>query len=350
MGRVPVEEGDPASETVWAAPIPEWNQPVELVADILWVRTRLPFALDHINLWLLDDGDGWTAIDTGYGDERTWALWGGLLAGVLARKPLHRVLVTHHHPDHLGSAGWLCRRTGAPLLMSRVEWLTGRMLQLDTSPEFVAAGEAYDRRAGLDQTAVAARRQRGNAYRPGVTAVPAQVELLEAGQVIRLGGSDWRVIIGRGHAPAQVTLYSAERGLLLAADQILPRITPVVGIWPSTADPDPLGDFQASLALYEDLPADTLVLPGHERPYRGLGPRITGLRQHHQERLERALSLVRAQVTTAQVMRGLFTRELDSHQIGFALAEALAHLRALQRQGLVGSILDDMGVERFTRI
>ncbi len=345
----PVETGDPTREVVWAAPVPELGRPVELVPGIRWLRLALPFALDHINLWLLDDGEGCTLIDAGYGDARTRAIWEALLAGPLAGRPIRRILATHFHPDHLGQAGWLCRKLGVPLLMTRTEWLTGRMLQLDTSPEFVEAGLAQDRRAGLPEALVRRRAERGNAYRLGVTPVPATIELLADGDRLEIGGTVWQVIVGRGHAPEMATLFSAERRILIAADQLLPRITPVVGIWPTTPERDPLGAFVESLDRFDDLPWDTLVLPSHERPYRGLHPRLAGLRAHHEARLARTAELCARLTTVAEVMAGLFDRELDLHQTGFAVAETLAHLRALERRGAIRRWTEPDGVDRYVR-
>ncbi|MDX6748992.1 MBL fold metallo-hydrolase [Geminicoccaceae bacterium 1502E] len=338
---------DPAAEIAYAAAPPEQDHPVELVEGIWWLRTRLPFALDHINIWLLDDGDSWTVIDTGYGDEATRALWDRMLAGPLAGKPVARVLVTHFHPDHLGCGGYLCARTDAPLLMSRTEWLMGRMLSLDDSGLFVAAGERFDRRAGLPEEIVGQRRERGNLYRRGVRDVPAPVQRLRAGSEILAAGSRWRVIIGEGHAPEQVTLFCEERNILIGADQILPRITPVVGVWPMTPENDPLGDFVTSLGRFVVLPEDCLVLPSHERPYYGLRPRIGDLRRHHEERLGRTLELCAEPATALEVTKGLFTRPLDLQQLGFAIAEGLAHLHALLHQGRVERWTAEDGADRF---
>lgn len=338
---------DPVAEITYAASIPEQDRPVELLEGVWWLRTRLPFALDHINIWLLDDGDSWTVIDTGYGDDATRDLWDRMLDGPLAGKPVGRILVTHFHPDHLGCAGHLCARTGAPLLMSRTEWLTGRMLSLDDSDILVAAGERFDRRAGLPEDLLRQRRERGNLYRRGVRDVPAPLQRLAAGSEITAAGSRWRVIIGQGHSPEQVTLFCEERNLLICADQILPRITPVVGVWPMTAEADPLHEFTQSLDRFGNLPADCLVLPSHERPYHGLRRRIADLRSHHEERLERTLELCREPATALEVTRGLFTRPLDIHQLGFAIAEGLAHLHALEHRGVIERRSEADGADRF---
>ena len=143
--------------------------PVPLADDIYWVRAALPFALDHVNIWLLRDAEGWTVIDCGYADDWTRSMWDGLLSGLLAGHPVRSVVATHFHPDHAGLAGWLVERTGAELVMSRSEWLTTRMLKLDDTEDFNEAGVIYDRQAGLDEEMVEKRRQRGNRYRLGVS-------------------------------------------------------------------------------------------------------------------------------------------------------------------------------------
>lgn len=331
------------------ADLPPLGEVREVTPGILWVRAPLPFALDHVNLWLLDDGDAWTAIDTGYGDDKTRAIWEGLLGRELSGKPLARVLVTHFHPDHLGQAGWLCERTGAPLLMSRTEWLTGRMLALDSSETFLAIGDLHWRRSAMGEAAIARQRARGNGYRRGVSPPPGRFIRLMAGDEIAIGGTSWRVIVGEGHAPEQITLYSSERGILLAADQILPRISPVVSVWASQPEADPLGDFLRSLDHYRDLPEDTQVLPSHHYPFTGLHARLHQLKAHHAQRLERALDACAEARTVAEVVKALFPRALDSHQEGFALAETLAHLNRLWRDGTVERRSETDGSWRFRR-
>lgn len=339
---------DARHKVVYAAEAPALDTPVQVVPGIFWLRLALPFALDHINLWLIDEDDGWTLVDSGLGDLRTRAVFERLWPRWLEPKPLRRVLVTHFHPDHLGLAGWLTERSGAPLLMSRTEWLMGRMLALDDSTAFRDAGEVYDRRAGLAPELIDLRRERGNLYRRNVTLPPASFEVLADGQELRLGGAAFRVIVGKGHAPEQVTLHSAERNLLIAADQLLPKITPVVGVWPTSVEADPLGDFLACLDRYRHLPEDVLVLPSHGQPYRGLHARLDQLAAHHEDRLRAAHELCRAPVTVARVMHRLFPRAAaDPSQVGFAIAETLAHLRALQFRGAVTPHQDPDGTERW---
>ena len=314
---------------------PPSGLPREIEPGIFWVRLALPFALDHVNLWFVDDGDAWTLIDTGYGDAPTRAAWQNLLAGFLADKPIARVLVTHFHPDHLGQAGWLCEVTGADLLMTRTEWLTARMLSLDGSDALLDVSDGHWRRAAMPQEAIARQRARGNAYQRGVTEPPRRFTRLQADEGILLGSTRWRVLVGEGHAPEQVTLYCAERGVLIAADQVLPRISPVISVWASQPEADPLGDFLRSMNQYRDLPEATRVLPSHGEPFAGLHVRLDDLASHHEQRLARTLGACASPVTTAQVAAVLFPRALDSHQEGFALAETLAHLNRLEHLGEV---------------
>ena len=326
---------------------PEFDRPVPLDDGLFWLRVRLPFALDHVNLLLCDDGDGWTLLDTGYGDAPTRAVWSELLGGLLSGKPVRRVIGTHFHPDHVGLAGFLCAATGAELFMSRTEWLTCRALALDDTEGFVAASERNYRRADLDEEVILRQRQRRNPYRKGVSEPPASYTRIRAGDEIALAGCRWRVLIGEGHAPEQVTLFAAERNLLLAADQILPRISPVVGVWAAEPDADPLGDFLRSLRQYRDLPEDCRVMPAHGLPYVGLHERLAQLELHHEQRLQRTLEACAEPATAAAVLRLLFTRPLDAHQTGFALAETLAHLNRLLRQGRIERWAAEDGTWRY---
>ena len=250
---------------------PEFDEPVPLDEGLLWLRVRLPFALDHVNLLLCDDGDGWTLFDTGYGDAPTRAVWERLLAGLLAGRPIRRVIGTHFHPDHVGLAGLAVRRH-----RRRAADEPDRMADLPRPGPGRHRRLRRRQRAQLSPRPIWTRRssrgsrQRRNPYRKGVSEPPAIYTRIVAGDRIELAGSSWQVLIGEGHAPEQVTLFSAERNLLLAADQILPRISPVIGVWAAEPDADPLGDFLRSLRQYRGLPADCRVMPAHGLPY--LGP------------------------------------------------------------------------------
>ena len=319
----------------YVAERPENGVPTKIAEDVWWVRAALPFALDHVNIWLLRDDRGWVVIDCGFADDWTRAMWERLLSGFLADAPVSRVIATHFHPDHVGLAGWLCERTGAQLLMARSEWLTARMLELDDTTTFAEIGEIYDRRAGLDEAIVELRKKRGNMYRRGVTLPSPAFTRLRHSHQIPMAGSHWQVIIGEGHAPEMLTFYCEERRLLITADQILPRITPIVGVWPMAPDEDPLEDFTRSLDHYREIPETCSVLPSHDGPFEGLQARIDQLIAHHHERLDMTREACREPVTVAAVLPALFKRKVDIHQLGFAIAETLAHINHLMWRGEV---------------
>ena len=310
----------------------------------------LPFALDHINLWALDDGDdGLTLVDSGLGNDETRALWEVLLAGPLAGRTPSRLIATHFHPDHMGLSGWLCRRLGIELTASLREWLFGRMLWLEDSEEFTANQVAYYRRIGFDDEQLEGVRSRGNTYRSRIDLIPVRLVGIRHGDTLEIGGRSWRMIEGGGHSPEHACLYCAESGILISGDQVLPRISPIVGVWPQQPDAEPLSLFLDALTRLRELPAETLVLPSHGLPFRGLHIRIDELLAHHAERLERTLSACAEPVTALQVLRVLFKRELDAHQLGFATGETLAHLHHLMKPASVVRELGADGIWRYRK-
>ncbi len=331
-------------------PRPPWGEPVPVLEGLWWLRLRLPLRLDHVNVWLIEEEDGGlTAIDTGFDDAPTRSAWQRVLEEVFAHRRLVRVLATHYHPDHIGLAGWLCRRYGAELWASRAEWLMARMLALDTSEEFDRAYEHYDRRAGLPDELVRRRRAAGNLWRRRAGAPPGAHRRLRHGDHLQLGRFRFRVIIGEGHAPEMVTLVDEEAGVLIAADQVLPRISPVVSVPPSMPEADVLADFLGSLERYRPLDEGILVLPSHGRPFRGLHRRLDQLAAHHEERLARALAACSQPRTVFEVMPALFDFAIDESQLGFALGETYAHLNHLTARGELARELADDGALRFRR-
>ena len=318
---------------------------VQEIADgVLWLRMPLPFALDHVNLYVLRDGESWTLVDTGMGDAVTRDLWDRLFAGPLAGRPVTRLVCTHFHPDHMGLAGWLCERFGIPLSMTFGEWVTGRKNWLDDGADYRDCDVAHYRRAGHPPEFLAQVAETGNAYRPRIGAPPAAFQRLEDGQVLTIGGRAWEVLTCGGHSPEHACLHCPEAGILIAGDQILPRISPIVGVWAQEPEARPLARFLAALDRLAGLPADTLVLPAHHLPFRSLRERCAELAAHHAERLEKTREACRDPVTAVEVLRILFRRPLDAHQMQFATGETLAHLNHLLSLGTVRRAADPRGV------
>jgi glyoxylase-like metal-dependent hydrolase (beta-lactamase superfamily II) len=326
-------------------PLP--GQTLPLAPGLLWLRMPLPFALNHINLWLIEDGSDWVLVDTGVPDQKSRALWRAVLAGPMAGRPLSRLIVTHFHPDHMGLAAWLLRQFPVAMETTQAEWLYGRMLSLDSGEAFVEASVAFYRGAGFTDDLLALVAERGNAYGKRVKYIPSACRRLRDGDVLRLGPHRWQVIVGEGHAPEMACLWCEERNLLISGDQILPSISPNVSVWPNEPDADPLRLFLGSLERFRRLPADCLVLPSHGRPFYGLHERIDALARHHQDRLEETREACRQPITAYDLLTIMFPRELDSHQLFFAIGESLAHLHYLAAKGQLVRETDSAGVHRF---
>ena len=313
-----------------------------------WLRMALPFALDHINLWLLEDGEGWTMVDTGLGDAPTRALWEQVFAGTLGGKPVKRVLVTHYHPDHAGNAGWLCARFGAPLWMTQAEYLTAHAVRHGVGGYVPGATLALFRANGLDEERCAQMAGRGNIYLRQVPEFPDSYRRIMDGEEIAIGARAWRVIAGYGHAPERASLSCEALGLVISGDMLLPRISTNVSVWPVDPEGDPLGQFLQSIRRYRELAADTLVLPSHGLPFRGAHLRVEQLERHHEERLrELHEACAEAPRCAAEVLEVLFRRKLDTHQMFFAMGEAIAHLHFLERAGRLRRAVGGDGVARF---
>jgi glyoxylase-like metal-dependent hydrolase (beta-lactamase superfamily II) len=306
------------------------------------------FALEHINLWLLADGDGWTIVDCGFGTDETRALWQKIFAEQLDGKPVTRVVVTHFHPDHCGLAAWLAEYWGAPVHMTEPEFAAARAWYegARTAPARSAADALPIARSARCRCATAHRK---NLFKRGVPELPASIVPLTDNQRLRVNGREWRVIAGYGHSPEHAALYCAELGVLIAGDMVLPRISTLVSVQAATPDGDPLGSFLDSLTRYAELPADTLVLPSHGLPFYGLRERVGALKQHHAARLDELVAACGTPQTGAQMMPVVFKRVLDAQQTMFAMGETLAHINYLYQRGRLAHTRGDDGIHRYAR-
>lgn len=323
----------------------------EVVPGVYWLQTPLPFqGLRAINLYLLEDGDGWTIVDCGYGREEVREQWREIWDTVLDRRPVSRLIVTHFHPDHMGNSGWISAEWGVVPWMTQAEWLSANLAARGASADNVEARLRFFRRYGLDRDGRRLFDEGVVRYGEGVT-VPEHYRRIRDGEEIVIGGRGWRVIVGEGHSPEHASLYCAEAGVLISGDQVLPKITTNVSTSHMEPEGNALGLFLRSIEKFERLlPEDTLVLPSHRLPFTGVLTRLAELRDHHASRLDKLYDLTAdGPVTAASVIPGLFRPGLDGHQIGFAMGEAIAHLKYLVSKHRLTEFTGDDDVIRYRR-
>ena len=337
--------------------IPERGTVFEVAPGVLWVRMGLPFALDHINLWLLRDEDdgrqGWTIVDCGIDNAETHAAWERIFASSLGGLPVLRVIATHMHPDHIGSANWLCERWNVRLWISATDFNVARLASSASAGFGGPLSAAFMARHGMaaDPEAVGQVGARSNYYKSLVPAVPESYRRLLDGAEVAIGAgaarSDWRLHAGYGHAPEHMALHSAARGVLISGDMVLPRISTNVSVTDIEPESDALTLYLDSIERMRSIPADVLVLPSHGKPFKGLHTRIDQLQAHHAERFEEVLeACTRAPRTAFELVPVLFKRKLDLHQMTFAMGESIAHCHALWLSGRLERRIED-GIVRF---
>ncbi len=320
----------------WEAP-PGEGTATEVADGVLWVRLPLPMKLDHVNAFVFRDDDGWTIVDTGFDTRRTRAIWTGLLAGPLAGHPVARVIVTHHHPDHVGLAGWFQRDHGAELITTRTAWLFARMLLLDEQMVPVDETLAYWRSAGMDRAVYEERkRTRPFNYVDIVADMPLGFRRIKEGSTLHFGGRDWEVRIGNGHAPEHATFWSRDCDLVIGGDQLLATISPNLGVYATEPEADPVGDWLDSCETLSGFADDRhLVLPGHKLPYTGLPRRMRQLIDNHHGALDRLCAVLAEPKTAVDCFPALYGRGIGDGEYGLALVEAMGHLNHLYHAGLV---------------
>ena len=336
---------------------PNPGEAIQVADGIFWLRMPLPFALNHINLWLLADhdesGEGWTIVDTGYGVETTHALWRQHFTTTMRGLPIKRIIVTHFHPDHVGCAAWLHAQTQAPFYMTTSEYLSAHAALQDFAGFDRANSEALFVAHGLARARpdfAEAQKARTESYQRGVPTVPTRYRRLMEHDVLTIGNRRWRIITAFGHAPEHACLFSADDNILISGDQVLPRITTNVGVWGNQPDANPLAQFLTSMDKFRPLPADTLILPSHDRVFTGLHTRLDQLVVHHQERLDELAAALDTPKTAAEILPVLFRRPLDHHQLVFAIGEAIAHLHYLWYARRATRAQDADGLWVFKRV
>ncbi len=331
---------------------PKHGEAVEVAPGVRWMRKPLPPPLAHINTWAIDDGAGWAAIDTGVQSPETAAAWSESIAGPLGQRPITRVFGTHMHPDHVGMAGWLTRRFDCRLWMTRLEYLTCRVLVADTGREAPAEGVEFYRRAGWDDDAIDQYRARFGGFGKAVYRLPDSYRRMVDGERIAIGEHEWVVVVGSGHSPEHASLYCAALRVLISGDQVLPRISSNVSVFPTEPDADPLGDWFDSLAHFErTIPDDVLVLPSHNEPFRGLHSRLRSLEHGHQRGLDRLRKSLAEPKRVVDLFGALFARNVyaDPHLLGMATGECIAHLNYLIARDEVRVERGDDGADLYRR-
>jgi len=334
--------------------LPAPGETLEVADGVRWIRMGLPFQLDHINLWLLrdhiDGRDGWTVVDCCVSRDDAKAQWERIFETQLQGLPVLRVMVTHMHPDHVGLAYWLCERWNAPLWISATDYNTARLAsQTTTGFGGPMAAEFFASHGLTDPDSVEKIKARASYYPSLVPDVPRRFRRLRDGEPVRIGQREWRCIAGFGHAPEHIALHCGEAGVLISGDMVLPRISTNVSVHDVEPESNPLRLFLDSIDGMRTLPADTLVLPSHGKPFRGLHERIQQLLEHHDARLRDVMEACAAgPKSAADILPLLFKRKLDLHQTTFAMGESVAHLHALWHDGRLVRRREADGVWRFT--
>jgi len=322
---------------------PEGAEMIEVAKGIHWIRLPLPMKLDHVNIYALEDGDGWTVIDAGMNSRKGRALWEALMAGPLKGKPIKRVILTHHHPDHVGMAGWLQSEHGAELWTTRTAWLFARMLTLDVQEKWPEETLAFYRSAGMNAGFYEKRKaERPFNFADVVASMPLGFTRLDEGDTLRIGSREFTVRLGQGHAPDHITLWADD--VVIAGDQVIAGISSNLGVYATEPEADPVGAWLESCERLKPFARpEHLVLPGHKLPFTGLKTRLTQLINNHHTALDRLKAHLAEPQTAAECFQPLFKRKIGEGEYGLALVEAIGHLNHLHQTEIISRERRDDG-------
>lgn len=330
--------------------MPEAGQTYEIAPGVHWLHMPLPYALNRINLYLLEDGDGWTVVDTGLDLPESRQIWESLFTGLMGGKPIRRVIVTHLHPDHVGLAGWLTERFDCDLWMSREEFLMCRNLVADTGKRAPEIALEFYQAAGYDDEQLEHYRRRFGEFGEHIHELPGSFRRLRDGEILEINDQYWQVMIGSGHSPEHVCLYCPGLKLVITGDQVIPRISSNVSVFPTEPEGDPLDEWLRSChRLRNQLPGNVLVLPAHQEPFTGLHVRLSQMIESHEKSLDRLLAFLDEPRTAIECFSPLFKRTLKGVHVQLAIGEALAHLNCLLRRRLISRSERDDGVCLYQR-
>ena len=329
---------------------PEPGEALDIAPGVKWLRLPLPFLLEHINVWLLRDGDGWAIVDTGLFSNTTREIWQYVFDQYLGNAPITRVLVTHMHPDHVGCAGWLTRKFGIELWMPGDEYMLCRTLVADTGKPASPEGLRFYTDAGFTIENLDLYQEFFGTFGNVVSPLPESFRQLHADMTIQIGDYPWEVIIGRGHSPEHACLLCRELNLLIAGDQILPTISPNVSVYPTEPSANPLRSWFESLEkLKTVLPVDVLVLPAHGKPFRGAHIRLDELIEEHETGLNKLRKICSKPKRALDVFPALFKARITDQNLIMATGEALSHLNYLVEKGEMEFAMDEAGVNWYQR-
>lgn len=324
---------------------PDAGSATEIADGVFWLRFALPMkGLDHINLWAIKDGDGWVVVDTGIADRPSKNIWEKHFTDLMGGRPVDRIICTHLHPDHVGLAGWMSRKFGAPLLMTRGEYFLCRILAADTGQIAPQEGIKFYRKAGFTDEQIELYKLRFGGFGKAISPLPKSYDRLVDGELGMIGGREWKVVIGSGHSPEHACLWCPELKLCLTGDQILPNISSNVSVWPTEPEGNPLQNWIDSChKMKEALPEDVLICPAHGIPFYGGYKRLDKLIEHHEKALDRLEEFCKIPRMATEVYSVLFRRKINDNNRIMAVGESIAHLNCLKGRGRITRRLNDAG-------